>query len=240
MSNLDIFEQHRQAWRAKPALRQYYQHEIFDRIIVEMRPGSALEIGTGPGFFADYHPGMIGLDVMPSHARAIPGDVHAMPFTDGAFTNVVGVDVLHHLAHPGQALREIARVLAPRGRLILVEPWAGTLGRLFYRYLHHEECIPVKDPWGAAFPTCKDAMDGNAIIPWTLLFARQRELIDHAPLAVRHCVPFGILAYAATGGFQPIGLPWFVIDGLRRFERALPRAAHRLAGLRVLFVVERL
>ena len=224
----------------KTALRQYYHREIFDRIIAEMQPGPALEIGTGPGFFADYHPGMTGLDVIVAHPSTMAGDVHAMAFSDGAFANVVGVDVLHHLARPGQALSEIARVLKPGGRLILVEPWAGPLGRLFYRYLHHEDCAPVNDPWRAAFPAGKNAMDGNAMIPWTLLFARQGELIDHAPLAVRRCEPFGILAYAATGGFQPFGLPWFVIDGLQRFERVLPRIVHRAAALRVLFVVERL
>lgn len=240
MSGPDIFEPHRQAWRNKAALRRYYECEIFDRIIAEMRPGPALEIGTGPGFFADYHPGMTGLDVIPAHPSARSGDVHAMPFDDGAFANVVGVDVLHHLARPGQALREIARVLAPGGRLILVEPWAGPLGRLFYRYLHHEDCVAVNDPWDAAFPPGKNAMDGNAIIPWTVLSARQSELIGHAPLAVRRCEPFGILAYAATGGFQSFGLPWPVIDGLRRAERILPRAVHRWAALRALFVVERL
>ena len=103
MSTADIFEPHRQAWRKKSALRRYYQCEIFDRIIAEMRPGPSLEIGTGPGFFADYHPGMIGLDVMPAHSRAMAGDVHGMPFADGDFAKVVGVDVLHHLARPGQA-----------------------------------------------------------------------------------------------------------------------------------------
>lgn len=240
MSASDIFAPHRQAWRDKPALRRYYEQEIFDRIIAEMRPGPSLEIGTGPGFFADYHPGMTGLDVIPAHPSVTAGDVHAMSFDDGAFTNVVGVDVLHHLARPGQALREIARVLQPGGRLILIEPWAGPLGRLFYRYLHHEDCEAVSDPWSAAFPPGKNAMDGNAIIPWTVLNARQRELIDHAPLAVRRCQPFAILAYAATGGFQSFGMPWPVIDALRRIERLLPQAVHRFAALRVLFVVERL
>lgn len=239
MSPVDIFESHRQAWRAKPALRHYYRFEIFDRIVAEMQPGAALEIGTGAGFFAEYHPGMTGLDVVPAHPSAIPGDVHKMPFTDGAFANVVGVDVLHHLERPGEALGEIARVLEPGGRLILVEPWAGALGRLFYRYLHHEDCSAVDDPWRAAFSAGKNAMDGNAMIPWTVLHARRGELRAHAPLAVRQCVPFGILAYAATGGFQAMGLPWLVIDGLRRAERVLPRAVHRVAALRALFVLQR-
>jgi SAM-dependent methyltransferase len=239
VSTADIFESHRQAWRTKAALRHYYRHEIFDRIIAETRVGPTLEIGAGPGFFSDYHPGMTGLDVMPSHPSAIPGDVHAMPFADAAFANVVGVDVLHHLARPGQALREIARVLEPGGRLILVEPWAGPAGRLFYRHFHHEDCTPVKDPWTAAFPEGKNAMDGNAIIPWAVLFAGREDMRAHAPLAIRRCVAFGILSYAATGGFQRFGLPWLAVDALRRFERALPQAVHRFAALRALFVLER-
>ena len=240
MSEIDIFTVHRNAWQSKPALRHYYAREIFDRIIAEMRPGQTLEIGTGPGFFADYHPGMTGLDVMPDHPSAIQGDVHHMPFADGTFANVVGVDVLHHLARPAVALRDIARVLQPGGRLILVEPWAGPLGRLFYRYLHHEDCAPVADPWQQAFPDGKNAMDGNAWIPRTLLHTRQGELSAHAPLALRRCTAFGIVAYAATGGFQSFGLPWPLIDGLARIERLLPQPLHRVAGLRALFVVERI
>jgi SAM-dependent methyltransferase len=240
VSGAGIFAAHRDAWQAKPALRRYYREEIFERIEAEMRPGATLEIGTGAGFFADYRPGMTGIDVVPDHPSAVPGDVHRMPFGEGAFANVVGVDVLHHLARPGEALREIARVLQPGGRLILVEPWAGPLGRLFYRYLHHEECAAVAEPWLAAFPPGKDAMDGNAMIPWTVLAARASELTRHAPLAVRRCVPFGGLSYVATGGFQSFGLPWFVVDGLRRIESLLPDAALRAASLRALFVLERI
>lgn len=240
MTDTDIFTAHRDAWRAKPALRRYYQREIFDRIGGEMRPGPTLEIGTGAGFFADYRPGMTGIDVTPVHPSAIPGDVHQMPFDDGAFANVVGVDVLHHLARPATALREIARVLQPDGRLILVEPWAGPLGRLFYRYLHHEECAPVTDPWHAAFPDGKNAMDGNALIPWTLLHARCGELASHAPLALRRYSCFGIVAYAATGGFQRFGMPWAAVAALSGIEQVLPQAVHRLAALRALFVLEKL
>lgn len=236
----DIFAGHRRAWDKKRALRLYYQREIFERIVAQLCPGPTLEIGTGPGFFADYHPGMTGLDIAAFHPGVIPGDVHDMPFPDASFANVVGVDVLHHLAKPGRALSEIARVLQPNGRLVLVEPWTGAVGRLFYRYLHHEDCSPVTEPWTQAFAGGKDAMDGNAMIPWTLFAARLGELSAHAPLRLAYCQPFGIAAYAATGGFKEIGLPWPVIDALCRIEALLPDEIHRVAALRALFVLERL
>jgi hypothetical protein len=110
---------------------------------------------------------------------------------------------------------------------------------LFYRYLHHEDCSPVADPWSSAFAAGKDAMEGNAMVPWTLFADRLSELSAHAPLALKHCEPFGIAAYAATGGFQSVGLPWPIVDGLRRFERILPTAVHRMMALRALFVLER-
>ena len=63
----DIFAGHRRAWDKKRALRLYYQRDIFERIVAQLRPGATLEIGTGPGFFADYHPGMTGLDIAAFH-----------------------------------------------------------------------------------------------------------------------------------------------------------------------------
>ncbi len=49
------------------------------------------------------------------------GDIHALPFARGSFDVVVIHQVLHFLEDPGRALREAAAMLAPGGRLIVVD-----------------------------------------------------------------------------------------------------------------------
>jgi ubiquinone/menaquinone biosynthesis C-methylase UbiE len=56
---------------------------------------------------------------MTGRVRFSLGDVHALGFADGTFEFVVGLGVLPWIDRPEAALAEIARVLAPGGRLIV-------------------------------------------------------------------------------------------------------------------------
>ena len=48
------------------------------------------------------------------------GDVGArLPFADGEFTAILCTSAFHHFPDPGAATREIARVLAPGGRVVI-------------------------------------------------------------------------------------------------------------------------
>lgn len=51
------------------------------------------------------------------------GDVTALPFSDASFDAVVSFDVLEHVPDYQKALREFARVLRPRGCLVLTAPF---------------------------------------------------------------------------------------------------------------------
>ncbi len=55
------------------------------------------------------------------HARVRHGDVNAVPFEDASADLVIVHQVLHFLDRPGRALAEAARVLAPGGRLLVVD-----------------------------------------------------------------------------------------------------------------------
>ena len=49
------------------------------------------------------------------------GDIHAPPFGRGSFDLVLVHQVLHYLDDPARALREAARLVAPGGRLLVVD-----------------------------------------------------------------------------------------------------------------------
>lgn len=102
--------------------------------------GNLLDIGTGTGRMLQLlAPGAdraIGLDAshaMLSVARAHlareglrgvelrQGDLHAPPFPRGGFDLVVMHQVLHYLDDPARAIEQAARLLSPRGRLLIVD-----------------------------------------------------------------------------------------------------------------------
>jgi demethylmenaquinone methyltransferase/2-methoxy-6-polyprenyl-1,4-benzoquinol methylase len=50
-----------------------------------------------------------------------------LPFLSGTFERVLMVDALHHVNHQAETVRDLWRVLAPGGRILVVEPDIRTL-----------------------------------------------------------------------------------------------------------------
>jgi ubiquinone/menaquinone biosynthesis C-methylase UbiE len=95
-----------------------------------------LDVGCGTGAAsrsaASVAASVVGIDLSPEmirQAQQLAGgfanvhfeiaDSEHLPFEDGAFTAVLCSNSFHHYPDPARAVREMARVLAPEGRLVI-------------------------------------------------------------------------------------------------------------------------
>ena len=104
---------------------------------------TVLDVACGPGLvvcaFAPHVHSATGIDFTPTMLdRACvlaagkgirnvawdQGDAYHLPYADGGFSIVVTRYSLHHLLDPQAALREMVRVCAPGGRIVVVDAYA--------------------------------------------------------------------------------------------------------------------
>jgi SAM-dependent methyltransferase len=229
---------YREVWNRKPVLREIYG-DIYRRILAAAVPGPMLEIGGGSGNFKDFAPNSISGDIMPAPWLDLVCDAQRLPFSDASFTNIVMVDVLHHIESPLRFLQEVQRVLQPNGRLIFCEPAITPLSGLFYRLFHDEPVNMSADPLATVTISAdKNPWDSNQAIP-TLLIGRFREALARAVpgLKLENVERFSFAAYPLSGGFKPwCLLPKPIARPLLKLEWLSRHIFGRLAAFRLLAV----
>jgi ubiquinone/menaquinone biosynthesis C-methylase UbiE/DNA-binding transcriptional ArsR family regulator len=99
-----------------------------------------VDIGTGTGrileLFAKHYTRGIGLDLNPAmlayarakleragiaHAHVRQADIYDLPLADGVAGAVVIHQILHFLSDPARAIAEAARIVAPGGKILIVD-----------------------------------------------------------------------------------------------------------------------
>jgi SAM-dependent methyltransferase len=141
---LDQFTRQAAVFSTAPAITD----EDALRLIVEAaRPtpdDRLLDVACGPGLvvcaFAPHVRMAIGIDVTPAmleRARRLAadkgaanvawrqGDVYSLPYGDASFTIVTTRFSFHHFLDPAAVLREMVRVCAPQGRIVVVDDYAS-------------------------------------------------------------------------------------------------------------------
>lgn len=110
--------------------------------LLEPEPGDLIaDLGAGGGWCSDLLQRLnrqsIAIDISlemltvarqrptASPIRAVAGDFERLPFADASFDKAICLNALHHIPDMALAVREIARILTPRGVAVFSEPGTG-------------------------------------------------------------------------------------------------------------------
>jgi SAM-dependent methyltransferase len=167
------------------------------------RPDRIVELGSGMGNIKEFIPACLTTDMFPTPWSEQVENAYSLTFENESVSDLILVDVFHHLQYPGTALREFHRVLEPGGKVFMVEPSLGLLGLLVFGLLHPEgirfrHAIQWEAPEGAALhDPAYYTSQGNASA--IFLDGRYRDrLSDWSSIRV---IRFSALAYLASGGY---------------------------------------
>ena len=232
---------YREIWNRKPALRLIYD-DLYDRVAAACRAGLTIEIGGGIGSLKQKLKDAITTDIQYAPWLDCVVDAQRLPFAADSVTNIVMIDVLHHLEFPVMFFREAARVLRPGGHAVMVDPaitWGSTA---FYRLFHHEPVRAAADVLldGVPHPG-RDPYKSNQAIP-SMLVTRERDRFHQLlpELRIARVEWFSLAAYPLSGGFNR----WSLVSAgmarrMLRVERVIEPALGRFMAFRMMLIVER-
>ncbi|MBI3170850.1 MAG: methyltransferase domain-containing protein [Chloroflexi bacterium] len=200
-----------------------------------------MELGSGMGSIREVIPECIRTDLFPYPWLDQIENAYQLSFEDASVSNLLMVDVFHHLRYPGTALEEFHRILAPQGRVIMMEPGLGLLGRIIYEWMHIEPVGKTKNiTWVAPKDWSPNELDyyaaqGNA----TWIFTGNEFLGRLGQWKIVKTKRITALAYAASGGYSgpqlyPAGAYLFI----KSFEKIL-QLFPMLFTTRLLVVLEK-
>jgi SAM-dependent methyltransferase len=220
---------HRRLLQSKPLVRALFERfyrrcRSADEKYFAESPGSLrIELGSGAGLLKDIFP-----DVYTSDVKFLPfvdliARSEELPFADASVRAIYAMNVLHHVAEPRTFFREMTRVLAPGGGVVMIEPYYGPVARLVFERLFTSEVYkPDAEGW-PSHSRDQPASGANAALSYIIL-RRDHELWarEFPELELIRDEPHTQLTYVASGGlnFRQL-VPTRMGGAIALIERAL-------------------
>lgn len=239
----ELIEKNYKLWNRKPLLHRVYVelYKIMATHRSNLNEGKVVELGSGMGSIHEVIPDCIRTDLFHYPWIDQVENAYQLTFETNTLSNLLMVDVFHHLRYPGTALNEFLRVLKPGGRLILMEPGLSALGYLVYGPLHAEPIGKARQiQWLAPQGWSSNDIDyysaqGNS----TRIFVQKHFADKLQGWKTVKVQPIAALAYAASGGYSgPQLYPTLTYPLIKSLEK-LMQPFPALFATRLLVVLEK-
>lgn len=236
----ELLRQHQAVWERKPILRYLYT-EWYREIVSWLRPGRTLEIGGGTGNLKEFSTDVYCTDVVPLPWLDAVADGQRLPFVAKSLSNLVLFDTLHHIENVNLFFDEAIRILEPRGRIVIMDPYISPISWPVYHFLHSEPVDLKCNPLVSRPPVqSRQPFDANQAVA-TLIFERSFDQFTtrYPQLRKLYHRRLAFWAYPLSGGFDhPSLLPLSLLRPILWLERTL-QFLNRLCAFRILVVLEK-
>lgn len=196
-----------------------------------------LELGSGAGFIQDVIPAAKTSELIPS--QGVDLSLNALEIGDrlkDSLSNLLMVNVFHHICDAMAFLTAASTALKPGGRLIMIEPWLNPWSTFCYRLVGHEPLDPTQSGW--SFPSNDPLFDSNQAQPW-IVFHRDRQRFQQSfpEFKIITLEPLMPLSYVLSGGHS---VSWGLsAKGMKLCRSIERRFFDRHLGMFALIVVEK-
>jgi len=215
---------HREIILRKKFLKKLYEqwYDEFIREIKNLPNETCIEIGSGGGFLKEVEPGIICTDILDLPSNDMTFSALNIPFENNSIGGIFMVDTLHHIPDVEKFLHEANRVLAKKGKIIMIEPANTLWGKFIYKNFHHEPFNP-RGNW--TIPSTGPLSGANGALPW-IVFERDKLIFNERfpNLEIESISYRNPLIYLFSGGVSYVQfLPDFMFPIINKIDNILPR-----------------
>jgi SAM-dependent methyltransferase len=133
--------------RRKPGLAELYRewYRLQQQHLAAVN-GEILELGSGAGFIQEVIPEVTTSDLVA--CEGVDLNLNGLEVGDrfaNSLSNLLMVNVFHHICDSMAFLAAASTALKPGGRLIMIEPWLNTWSKICYQLVGHEPMDPHQE-----------------------------------------------------------------------------------------------
>ena len=239
--NLD--EKNRKAYKEKSLLRLIYK-DYYKQALNQIRTDTlypSLEIGSGGGNIKEIIPECITTDQFIDNKIDQIENIYNLSFESNSISNIILLDVFHHLEFPRLAINEMNRVLTSKGRIVMIEPAMGLIPKIIFKLFHDEPLgLNLKIKWNEIpkkIPNLSEYFAAQSI-PWRAFIKKEFNVEDD--FNIKLIEPISDFAYLASGGYSyPSFYPKIIYPLIKLIDKFLSILSKKIFSARMLIVLEK-
>ncbi len=168
-------------------------------------------------------------------------NIYDLKIKNNTVSNIIMVDIFHHLEFPKLALNNIHNALIDNGRVVMIEPAMGLIPRIIYKIFHHEpNGFDFKIKWDeipSKIPSENEYFAAQSI-PWRAFIKSELNLENKFQIKKIKC--FSDFAYLGSGGFSYRSFyPIFLYKVISFIDLMFTRLSYKLFSARMMIVLEK-